>query len=71
MTSVYIKLVIAGSRTIADIAAKAPKQAVPVAVGVIKKGIDDGEEYLTLEDVPAKYRAEVREQLEADGYHIS
>lgn len=71
MTSIYIKLVIAGSRTIGSIAAAAPKQVVPVAVGVIKKGIDDGEEYLTLEEVPAKYRAEVCEQLEAEGYHIS
>lgn len=70
MTSIYIKLVIAGSRTIENIAAAAPKQTIPVAVGVIEKGIDDGEEYMTLEDVPAKYRAAVREQLEADGYHF-
>lgn len=65
MKNVYIKLVIAGSRTIASIP---PKDLVAVAVGVIEKGYDDGEEYATLEDVPTKYRQAVKDQLIEDGY---
>lgn len=65
MKNVYIKLVIAGSRTIASIP---PKDIVAVAVGVIEKGYDDGKEYATLEDVPTKYRQAVKDQLIEDGY---
>lgn len=65
MKNVYIKLVIAGSREIKDIP---PRNIVEVAVGVIEKGYDDGEEYATLDDVPEKYLEEVKAQLIADGY---
>lgn len=65
MTNLYIRLVIAGSRTIESI----PTQhIVDVAVGVLERSIDDGEEYATLDDVPEKYREEVKAQLIEDGY---
>lgn len=65
MKNVYIKLIIAGSRTIESIPSK---DLVAVAVGVIKRGYDDGEEYATLDDVPTKYRQAVKDQLIEDGY---
>lgn len=65
MKSTYIKLVIAGRRSIASINAK---DIVDVAVGVIIKGAEDGVEYITIEDVPDKYKAKVIEGLEAEGY---
>jgi len=65
--NLYIRLVIAGSRTIDSIP---PKHIVDVAVGVLEKGIDDGEEYATLDDVPEEYREEVKEQLINDGYEM-
>lgn len=65
MKNVYMKLVIAGARTIASLP---KKYIVEVAVGVIEQGIDDGEEYATLEDVPEAYRNEVEEKLIEDGY---
>ena len=65
MKNVYIKLIIAGSRTIESIP---PKDPVAVAVGVIERGYDDGEEYAILDDVPTKYRQAVKDQLIEDGY---
>lgn len=65
MKNVYIKLIIAGSRTIESIPSK---DLVAVAVGVIERGYDDGEEYATLDDVPEKYRQAVKDQLIEDGY---
>lgn len=67
MNNVYIKLVIVGSRTIDSIP---PKNIVPVAVGVLEKSIDDGEEYATLDDVPEKYRSAVVAQMIEDGYDV-
>lgn len=65
MNNLYIRLVILGSRTIGSIP---PRNIVDVAVGVLKRGYDDGEDYATLDDVPEKYREEVAAQLNADGY---
>lgn len=70
MTSVYIKLVIAnaqgmGGRTIASVPAK---HMVAVAAGVILKGIEDGETYITIGDVPDKYKNDVIAALDAEGY---
>lgn len=67
MKNLYIRLVIAGSRTIDSIP---PQHIVDVAVGVLEKGIDDGEEYATLDDVPEKYREDVVQQLIEDGYEM-
>lgn len=72
MTAVYIKLVIAnalgnGGRAIDSVPAK---HIVDVAVGVIVAGIEDGADYITIEDVPEKYRAAVREKLEEQGFEI-
>lgn len=64
MKNIYIKLVIAG-RNIATIPAR---DIVGVAAGVIVKGAEDGEKYITIGDVPEKYRAAVIAALEADGY---
>lgn len=64
MKNIYIKLVIAG-RGIATIPAR---DIVGVAAGVIIKGAENGEEYITIGDVPEKYRAAVIAALEADGY---
>ena len=67
MKNLYIRLVIAGSRTIDSI----PSQhIVDVAVGVLERGIDDGEEYATLDDVPEKYREDVVAQMIEDGYEM-
>lgn len=67
MKNLYIRLVIAGSRTIDSI----PQQhIVDVAVGVLERSIDDGEEYATLDDVPEKYREDVVQQLIEDGYEM-
>lgn len=65
MKNLYIRLVIAGSRTIESIPSK---HIVDVAVGVLERSIDDGEEYATLDDVPEEYREEVKAQLIEDGY---
>lgn len=67
MKNLYIRLVIAGSRTIDSIP---PQHIVDVAVGVLERGIDDGEEYATLDDVPEKYREDVVQQLIEDGYEM-
>lgn len=67
MNSVYIILVIAGSRTIDSMP---PKNIVAVAAGVLEKGIDDGKEYATIEDVPEKYRSAVVAKMIEDGYDI-
>lgn len=67
MKNLYIRLVIAGSRTIDSIP---PQHIVDVAVSVLEKGIDDGEEYATLDDVPEKYREDVVQQLIEDGYEM-
>lgn len=67
MKNLYIRLVIAGSRTIDSIP---PQHIVDVAVGVLEKGVDDGEEYATLDDVPEKYREDVVQQLNEDGYEM-
>lgn len=65
MKSTYIKLVIAGRRSIESIK---EKDIVDVAVGVIIKGAEDGVEYITIEDVPEKYREKVIEGLKEEGY---
>ena len=67
MKNVYVKLVIAGSRTIDSIP---EKHIVDVAVEVIEQGMDKGEEYITLDEIPEEYRAEVVARLEADGYDL-
>lgn len=67
MKNLYIRLVIAGSRTIDSIP---PQHIVDVAVGVLERGIDDGKEYATLDDVPEKYREEVTQRLIEDGYEM-
>lgn len=64
MKKIYIKLVIAGR----DIATIPAPDIVGVAAGVIIKGAEDGEEYITIEDVPDKYRAATVAALEAEGY---
>lgn len=64
MKKIYIKLVIAGR----DIATIPAPDIVGVAAGVIIKGAEDGEEYITIEDVPDKYRAATITALEAEGY---
>mgnify|MGYP006968286341 FL=1 len=64
MKKIYIKLVIAG-RNIATIPAP---DIVGVAAGVIIKGAEDGEKYITIGDVPEKRRAAVIDALKADGY---
>lgn len=65
MKNLYIRLVIAGSRTIESIPSK---HIVDVAVGVLERGIDDGKEYATLDDIPEEYREEVKAKLIEDGY---
>ena len=65
MTSVYVKLVIVGSREICSVAAN---HIVEVAKGVMEKGAEDGETYITIDDVPEKYKEAVIEALKADGY---
>lgn len=67
MTAVYIKLVIADSRKIGSVP---EKHIVDVAVGVILKGYEDGMEYITIEDVPAKYRKQVCEKLAEEGFDL-
>lgn len=67
MKNLYIRLVIAGSRTIDSIP---PQHIVDVAVGVLERGIDDGEEYAALDDVPEKYREDVVAQMIEDGYEM-
>lgn len=67
MKNVYVKLVIAGSRTIDSIP---EKHIVDVAVEVIEQGMDKGEEYITLDEIPEEYQAEVVARLEADGYDL-
>lgn len=56
MTSVYVKLVIAGSREISSVPTK---HIVEVAKRVIEKGAEDGETYITIDDVPEKYKEAV------------
>lgn len=65
MTSVYVRLVIAGSRKISSVPAK---HIVDVATAVIIKGAEEGEVYITIDDVPEKYREDVIAALEAEGY---
>lgn len=65
MTSVYVKLVIAGSRKIGKVP---EKHIVDVATAVIIKGAENGEVYITIDDVPEKYKADVIAALEAEGY---
>lgn len=67
MKNVYVKLVIAGSRTIDSIP---EKHIVDVAVEVIEQGMDKGEEYITFDEIPEEYQAEVVARLEADGYDL-
>lgn len=64
MKNIYIKLVITGR----DIATIPARDIVGVAAGVIIKGAENGEEYITIGDVPEKHRAAVIAALEADGY---
>lgn len=65
MTSVYVKLVIVGSREISGVPTK---HIVEVAKRVIEKGAEDGETYITIDDVPEKHKEAVIEALKADGY---
>lgn len=67
MKSVYVKLVIAGRRTIDSVP---EKHIVDVAVEVIEQGMDKGEEYITFDEIPEEYQAEVAARLEADGYDL-
>ena len=55
MKNIYIKLVIAGR----DIATIPARDIVGVAAGVIIKGAENGEGYITIGDVPEKHRAAV------------
>lgn len=64
MKNIYIKLVIAGR----DIATIPKNEIVGVAAGVIIRGAQDGVEYITIDDVPSKYRQNVIDELEAEGY---
>lgn len=64
MKNIYIRLVIAGR----DIATIPAPDIVGVAAGVIVKGAEKGKQYITIGDVPEKYRAAVIAALEADGY---
>lgn len=64
MKNIYIKLVIAGR----DIATIPARDIVDVAAGVIIKGAEDGEAYITIEDVPDKHRAATIAALSAEGY---
>lgn len=64
MKNIYIKLVIAGR----DIATVPKIHLVDVAAGVIIKGAEDGTHYITIGDVPERYRADVIAALEAEGY---
>ena len=61
MKNIYIKLVIAGR----DIATIPARDIVGVAAGVIVKGAEDGEAYITIEDVPDRHRAATIAALEA------
>lgn len=65
MKNIYIKLVIAGR----DIATIPARDIVGVAAGVIIKGTEDGAEYITIKDVPDKYKNETIAALEAEGYN--
>ena len=51
MKNIYIKLVIAGR----DIATIPARDIVGVAAGVIIKGAENGEGYITIGDVPEKH----------------
>lgn len=64
MKNIYIKLVIAGR----DIKTIPARDIVGVAAGVIIKGAEDGEEYITIMDVPDKHRAATIAALETEGY---
>ena len=64
MKNIYIKLVIAGR----DIATIPARDIVGVAAGVIVNGAEDGEAYITIEDVPDRHRAATIAALEAEGY---
>ena len=44
------------------------KHIVEVAKRVIEKGAEDGETYITIDDVPEKHKEAVIEALKADGY---
>ena len=50
-----------------EISSVPAKHIVEVAKRVIEKGAEDGETYITIDDVPEKYKA-VIEALKADGY---
>lgn len=65
MTSVYVRLVIAGSRKIENVPTK---HIVDVAAAVIIKGAESGEVYITIDDVPEKFKENVIAALEAEGY---
>lgn len=65
MTSVYVRLVITGTRKISSVPAK---HIVDVAAAVIIKGAENGEVYITIDDVPEKYKEDVIAALEAEGY---
>lgn len=65
MTAIYVKLIILGSRTLDSVP---PKDLPKVAAALIIKGTDDGETYITIDDIPEKYREAVAEELEKEGY---
>lgn len=64
MKNIYIKLVIGGR----DIKTIPARDIVGVAAGVIVKGAEDGAAYITIGDVPDRYRNAVIEELAAGGY---
>ena len=65
MTSVYVKLIIAGKRTINTIK---ESHIVPVATRLIIEGTEDGKVYLTFDEVPEKYKGEVEAALLEEGF---
>ena len=65
MKSAYVILVINGRKKIKSIP---PTDIVDVAAAVIIKGTEKGEVYITIDDVPEKYREDVIAALEAEGY---
>lgn len=65
MKSAYVILVINGRKKIKSIP---PADIVDVAAAVIIKGAEKGEVYITIDDVPEKYREDVIAALEAEGY---
>lgn len=65
MTSVYVKLIIEGSRTIKTIKAQ---HVTEVAVILIKQGASEGKVYVDFNDIPEKFKQDVKDELAAEGF---